>query len=178
MNETEADFTRFVKDRGTALLRFATALTGDRHHAEDLVQAVLERAFPKWKRISRRGDPEWYLRRSIVNAAKDGWRSDTRALTLLERVGGEEPVAVPFDDYVRRDAVRRALHELSPGQRTVIVLRYWEGLSEAETAALMDVTVGTVKSQTHRAMRALRGSVELADGPPPDAESEMAGGRR
>ncbi|MDX6739676.1 SigE family RNA polymerase sigma factor [Actinocorallia sp. A-T 12471] len=175
MNETEAEFTSFVRERGTALTRFAAALTGDRHQAEDLVQAVLERAFPRWKRIARRGDPEWYLRRSIVNAAKDGWRSDTRTLTVLERVGGEEPVTLPFDDYVRRDAVRRALRDLSPGQRTVIVLRYWEGLTEAETAALMDVSVGTVKSQTHRAMRALRGSAELRDAPP---ESEMAGGWR
>ncbi|MCD0452052.1 SigE family RNA polymerase sigma factor [Actinocorallia sp. API 0066] len=161
MNDAAADFTRFVEDHGAGLLRFATALTGDRHRAEDLVQAVLERAFPRWRRIRRHGDPLWYLRRSIVNAAKDGWRSDVRTLAAVERLGAEErPVCTPCDDYVARDAVRRALAVLPQGQRTVVVLRYWEGLSEAETAELMGVTTGTVKSQTHRAMKALRAALD------------------
>lgn len=164
MDEAEADFTRFVRERGAGLLRFATALTGDRHQAEDLLQAVLERTYSRWTRISRRGDPEWYVRRSIVNAAKDGWRGESRRNAALERLGAEdEAVCLPFDDYVMRDALRRALRGLAPGQRTVVVLRYWEGLSEAETAALMGVSVGTVKSQTHRAMKALRISLELKE---------------
>jgi len=164
VNEAEADFTKFVRERGSGLLRFATALTGDRHHAEDLLQAVLERAYSRWTRIARRGDPEWYVRRSIVNAAKDGWRGDHRRSAVLERLGAEEEYAyAPFDDYVTRDAVRRALHGLSAGQRTVLVLRYWEGLSEAEAAELMGVSVGTVKSQTHRAVKALRTSLELRE---------------
>ena len=166
MDEAEADFTRFVRERGAGLLRFATALTGDRYRAEDLLQAVLERAYSRWSRISHRGDPEWYVRRSIVNAAKDGWRGDHRRNAVIERLGSEdEGVYLPFDEYVTRDAVRRALRGLSPGQRTVVVLRYWEGLSEAETAALMGVSVGTVKSQAHRAMTALRTSLELVEEP-------------
>lgn len=163
MDEAEADFTRFVRERGTGLLRFATALTGDRYQAEDLLQAVLERTYSRWTRISRRGDPEWYVRRSIVNAAKDGWRVESRRSAALERLGAEDEGAyLPFDEYVTRDAVRRSLHDLSPGQRTVVVLRYWEGLSEAEAADLMGVSVGTVKSQAHRAMKALRASLELS----------------
>ncbi|WP_157963961.1 SigE family RNA polymerase sigma factor [Actinocorallia populi] len=164
MDEAEADFTRFVRERGPGLLRFATALTGDRHHAEDLLQAVLERTYSRWTKISHRGDPEWYVRRSIVNAAKDGWRGDNRRIAVLERLGAEdEGVCLPFDEYVTRDAVRRSLRDLSPGQRTVVVLRYWEGLSEAETADLMGVSVGTVKSQAHRAMKTLRASLELSE---------------
>jgi RNA polymerase sigma-70 factor (sigma-E family) len=160
VSETQSDFTKFVQERGPGLLRFATALTGDRH-----LQAVLERAYPRWTRIARRGDPEWYVRRSVVNAAKDGWRGDHRRSAVLERLGAEEEnTYTPFDEYVTRDAVRRALRELPPGQRTVVVLRYWERLSEAETAELMGISVGTVKSQAHRAMRTLRASLELREG--------------
>jgi len=175
VDEAEADFTRFVRERGAGLLRFATALTGDRHRAEDPLQAVLERAFSRWARISRRGNPEWYVRKSIVNAAKDGWRGDSRRNAVLERLGAEDAgVCLPFDEYVTRDAVRRALRGLPPGQRTVVVLRYWEGLSESEAAALMGVSVGTVKSQTHRAMKALRTSLELVE----ESFTESAGRAR
>jgi RNA polymerase sigma-70 factor (sigma-E family) len=170
-----AGFTRFVEARGVALLRFATAITGDRHQAEDLLQAVLERAYARWPKVTGHGDPEWYLRRSLVNAAKDGWRSSRRKAEALEQIGqGNEGTYVPFDAVVTRDAVRRALRSLPPGQRTVLVLRYWEGLSEAEAAALMGVSVGTVKSQAHRAMKALRTSIELID----ESVAEHVGSRR
>ncbi|MEO5876423.1 MAG: SigE family RNA polymerase sigma factor [Streptosporangiaceae bacterium] len=175
MDEGEVGFTRFVEARGVGLLRFATAITGDRHQAEDLLQSVLERAYARWPKLVRHGDPEWYLRRSLVNAARDGWRSSRRKAEVLGRLAEEnEGTYVPFDEVVTRDAVRRALMLLPQGQRTVLVLRYWEGLSEAETASLMGVSVGTVKSQAHRAMKALRTSIELID----DSVAEHVGSRR
>lgn len=164
MNDGDTGFTTFVQSRGLGLLRFATALTGDRHQAEDLLQAVLEKAYARWSKIVAHGDPEWYLRRSIVNAAKDGWRQRQRRPEVLGLDSVDGPgTHLPFDEVVTRDEVKRALATLPAGQRTVIVLRYWEGLSEAETAKLMGVSVGTVKSQAHRAMRMLKERLSLAD---------------
>lgn len=155
MEHDESGFSTFVRERGLGLLRFATAVTGDRHQAEDILQAVLERAYPRWTKIAAHGDPEWYLRRSIVNAAKDGWRRKKRYPEILE-AEPEDDGYFPFDEVNNRTVVREALAELPAGQRTVVVLRYWEGLSEAETAELMGVSVGTVKSQAHRALKGLR----------------------
>jgi len=171
VEEGEATFTQFVRTRGLGLLKFATAITGDQHHAEDLLQAVLERTYARWPKVSGHGDSGWYVRRALINAAKDGWRSGRRKAVVLEQLGHQnEGTYLPFDDLVTRDAVRRALATLPSGQRTVIVLRYWEGLSEAETASLMNVSVGTVKSQAHRAMKSLRGSLELAEDADADVE--------
>ncbi|GAA3217039.1 SigE family RNA polymerase sigma factor [Actinocorallia longicatena] len=164
MKEGEIAFTQFVRTRGLGLLRFATALSGDRHHAEDVLQNVLERAYPRWAKIAAHGDPEWYLRRSIVNAVKDGWRAKQRRPEIVGLPEeGWEASYLPFDAVVTRDAVRRALNNLPQGQRTVVVLRYWEGLTEAETAQIMGVSLGTVKSQGHRAVRALREQLALQE---------------
>jgi RNA polymerase sigma-70 factor (sigma-E family) len=162
--DDQAAFTTFVRERGLGLLRFATALTGDPHLAEDLLQGALERVYGKWARISRRGDPEWYVRRSLVNAARDGWRKRQRQPEVFE-LGQGAGVYLPFDEIVTRDAVRGALAALPPRQRVVIVLRYWEGLTESETAQLMGTSVGTVKSQGHRAMKALREQLSLTEEP-------------
>jgi RNA polymerase sigma-70 factor (sigma-E family) len=160
--DDDAAFTAFVRARGTSLLRFATALTGDRHHAEDLLQGALERVYGRWSRITGKGDPEWYVRRALVNAARDGWRRRQRRPEVFN-LGEGDGSYLPFDDILTRDVVRTALGQLPPRQRIVIVLRYWEGLTEPETAELMGTSVGTVKSQAHRAMKTLKERLALGD---------------
>src|SRR5581483_10414403 len=148
----EEDFTAFVRERGLVLLRFATAVTGDRDQAEDVLQGALERAYGRWERISRAGDPEWYIRKIIVNGVRDGWRHRQRRPEVLGLLPGQgEGTYLPFDEFVTRDVVRGALAALPQRQRVVLLLRYWQGMTESETAELMGVSVGTVKSQAHRA---------------------------
>lgn len=159
----DAAFTVFVQSRGSGLLRFAVALTGDRHHAEDLLQGALERVYGRWGKIADRGDPEWYVRRALVNAARDGWRRSRRRPEVFDAGEEGEGTYLPFDDILTRDVVRNALATLPPRQRIVIVLRYWEGMTEVETAALMNISVGTVKSQAHRAIKTLKERLSLED---------------
>lgn len=158
----EVGFTAFVEARGLSLLRFATAVTGDRHQAEDLLQGALERAYGRWSRVAGRGDPERYIKQSIVNAARDGWRKQKRHPEVFDLSEGSGSY-LPFDEVITRDVVRSALASLPPRQRLVVVLRYWQGMTEAETAELMRISVGTVKSQAHRAMKTLREQLALSD---------------
>lgn len=163
---TDEEFTRFVEERGLELLRLAVALTGDRHQAEDVVQGALERLYGRWAKVTRRGDPLWYARRSIVNAVRDRWRGERRhpeVLGLPPEGHPERDGYAPIEEMLTRDVVRRALDELPPRRRMVIALRYWGGYTEAETARLMDITVGTVKSQAHHALRELRERLEQAE---------------
>jgi RNA polymerase sigma-70 factor (sigma-E family) len=164
VRDDEVGFTAFVEARGLGLLRFATAVTGDRHQAEDLLQGALERAYGKWSRVAGRGDPERYVKQSIVNAARDGWRKQKRHPEVYG-LGEGSGTYLPFDEVITRDVVRGALASLPPRQRLVVVLRYWEGMTEAETADLMGISVGTVKSQAHRAMKTLREQLALSEEP-------------
>lgn len=162
--DAEAAFTTFVRERGLGLLRFATAVTGDRDQAEDVLQGALERAYGRWEQITERGDPEWYVRKTILNGVRDGWRSRQRRPEVLGLLPGQgEGTYLPFDEFVTRDAVRGALASLPQRQRVVLLLRYWEGLTEPETAELMGTSVGTVKSQAHRAMKTLRERLDPAE---------------
>lgn len=162
-------FEEFVLARRPALLRSAYLLTGDRGQAEDLVQDVLERTYLHWGRIVRTDDPSVYVRRVLVNTANNRWRR------LRARVR-EVPLGPAHDrggsrsgdhgeGVATRDALLRALAELPAGQRAVVVLRYFEDLSEAETARVLGRSVGTVKSQAARGLARLRGVLE------PSAES-------
>ncbi|REE95250.1 SigE family RNA polymerase sigma factor [Thermomonospora umbrina] len=174
--DDDAEFTAFVRDRGLELLRLAVALTGDRDQAEDVVQGALERLYGRWGRVSRRGDPGWYVRQSIVNAVRDGWRGRQRHPEVLGLAADEGAGAsyAPIEEMLTRDVVRGALAELPPRRRMVITLRYWGGYTEAETARLMGTTVGTVKSQAHRALRELRARLESADPAEPPAPAAPA----
>ena len=146
----------FLADRGEPLLRAAMLLTGSREAGEDLLQAALERLLRHWRKVE--GDPEGYLRRTIYNLAADGWRRRgawQRKRPLL-RAGPDGGTTDAVDTVDLRDALGRALTQLPPLQRTVLVLRYWEELTQAETAELLGCPEGTVKSATARGLQRLR----------------------
>src|SRR5690349_248554 len=153
-----ASFDDFVTGRSTGLLRTAYLLTHDRALAEDLVQTALSKAWFAWGRIE--GRPEAYVRRIMVNTYSSWWRrrwnGEEATADLPERGAGQgfrpgEDVRV--DD---RTDLWRALARLPRRQRAVVVLRFYEDLSEAETADIMQCSVGTVKSQASRALAKLR----------------------
>ena len=153
-------FPTFVRDRSAALARTAFLLTADRHLAEDLVQTALAKVADRWSRIAGVGDPTPYVRKVMLRTAIS-WRR--------RRTSGEVPVATMPD---RGDAaatgadaderLRRALRALPPRQRAVIVLRFFEDLTEAESAAALGCSVGTVKSQAARGLARLRASLAAA----------------
>ena len=151
----EDEFTEFVATALPGLLRFGHVLTGNAATAEDLVQTALGRSLRAW-RLRRIEDPRAFVRKVMVDSyaswhRRYGGREWAVAEVAGRAVMTEDP-ACRVDD---RDAVWRALRELPPRQRAVIVLRYYEDLTEAEIAAVMGVSTGTVKSQAARALRRL-----------------------
>jgi RNA polymerase sigma-70 factor (sigma-E family) len=159
-DRTVVELERFLAERADRLMRTAVLLTGSRDAGQDLLQTALERLLRHWRRLD--GDPEGYLRRTLYNLAADGYRRQgrlQRKLALLR--AGTLPLADPIAEVDLRDALVRMLLQLPPRQRAVLVLRYWEELTEAETAAVLGWPEGTVKSAASRGLRRLR---ELADG--------------
>jgi RNA polymerase sigma-70 factor (sigma-E family) len=153
---TELDFEDFVITRSPGLLRTAYLLCGgDRGAAEDLLQDVLERVYPRWHRIS--GDPEAYIRASLANAAANRWRRRSRRVAEVP-LAAEEALAVPGPEQgvANHDLVVRALGSLPARMRAVLVLRFFDDLSEVDTAAALRCGIGTVKSQTSRGLTRLR----------------------
>jgi RNA polymerase sigma-70 factor (sigma-E family) len=160
-HERRVDFDEFVRARVAALGRIAYLLTGDRHQAEDLVQVTLERCAVHWHRLD---DPDAYARRVLYSRAVSWWRVRRRRRGEVLTDRPPEPAAGPVGDLDLRVVLQRALARLTPRQRAVLVLRFYEDHTERETARLLDVTVGTVKSQTRHALRRLRQlAPELAD---------------
>jgi RNA polymerase sigma-70 factor (sigma-E family) len=155
--EREA-FDAFARGRMRELLRFAHVLTGDPHRAADLVQDALERTLLSWHRVERKDDPEAYVRRAIVNRHISLWRRTRR-----ERLVAETPEGAYDDRRGRDDELWAALAALPPRQRAVIVLRFYEDLTEADTAAALGCSVGTVKSQAHKALTRLRAQATAND---------------
>jgi len=152
-------FTAYVRDRGEHHLRVAVLLTGDWHAAQDLVQESLVRLYRAWPKLRLDGDPDAYLRRIMVNTHRSWWRARWRR----ETPAGELPDAV-IADFADGQAfaalVRQALQALPRRQRAAVVLRYCADLPEAEVADLLGCSVGTVKTHTHRGLRALRENLE------------------
>ena len=150
-----AAFEEFVQAHGDALVRLSFALCGDRGKAEDAAQEALTRVYLRWSRLD---DPLPYARRSVVNATRDSWRSRSRQQQREQVVAGyAADLPVALDDLVAdRDRLIRALLRLPYGQRAVIVLRYWLQLPEQETADVLGISAGTVKSQASRALGRLR----------------------
>jgi RNA polymerase sigma factor (sigma-70 family) len=191
VEDPRASFEDFVDGASAWLFTIALLLSGsNRAEAEDLLQGVLERAYRRWRRICRSGeDPAPYVRKMLVNASVDRWRrlrhhpeeplgeaSGTGlAGTGLAGTGlaGTEPAGADESGLLAdRDLLLRALALLPVGQRAVIVLRYFEDLTEAQTAAALGCSVGSVKSQSSRALARLR--TVLAE----PAADEPAGARQ
>ena len=150
-----AAFDEFARVHGDSLVRLSFALCGDRGKAEDAAQEALTGVYLRWGRLD---DPLPYARRSVVNATNDQWRHLSRHERRERSAAGQPPEAPALLDEVvaDRDRLVRALRRLPYGQRAVIVLRYWHQLSEQETAYALGNSVGTVKSQTSRALARLR----------------------
>lgn len=146
-------FEEFVAARLPALLRYAVVLTGDRHLAEDLVQDVLINAHRRWKRIAATDRPDQYVYRMVTNAYLS-WRRrwSTRRILLVEPP--ERPADEP--DRPEQSELWLRLARLPRQQRAALVLRYYEGLSVAETADVLGCAPGTVRSNTSRALATLR----------------------
>jgi len=153
MDMLGSDFDEFVRDCSPGLLRTAYLLTGDRGHAEDVVQAALLQVARRWRRI--RGEPAPYARRAVVNLAKNHWRGRFRR--PRESTETVEPCyASPETDVLLQQVLLPAVMDLPAGQRAVLVLRYFQDLSVEQTASALGCSIGTVKSQTHHALTKLR----------------------
>ncbi len=150
-------FEEYVAARLPALSRTAYLLTGHHQDAEDLVQRALVKVVAVWPRIA--DHPEPYVKRVMFHENVSRWRRRSRRPEQLTDAVPERASA--GSDATTRIALEQALARLTPKQRTVLVLRYYEDLTEVETAAVMGVAVGTVKSQTRHALKRLR---ELAPG--------------
>ena len=172
--EAEDDFREFVVARSPALLVTAYLLTGDHGTAEDLLQVSLMKMHRHWSRIRSGGGPEAYVRRTMANQRISWWRR--RRVT---ESGGPLPEVPAGDDSGRvdlRDELWRALHRLPPRARAVLVLRYWEDLSEAETAEILECSVGSVKSQASRGLRRLRAVLAESNAEANGASAPASGG--
>ena len=155
LSARDADFSSYMHARQASLLRTAYLLTGDRHTAEDLVQTAFAKLYLTWDKVRDRGSVDGYVRRILVNEHNSLWR---RAWKRREHTTEVLPEGSHHDEY---DAGARGelwdlVQTLPRKARAVVVLRYYEEMSEAETAEVLGISVGTVKSQTSRALAALR----------------------
>ena len=155
MSDRDAEFTDFVADHGRQLLRMACLVTGDAHSGEDLLQSALAKAYGSWDKVSRADHPVAYVRRLMINTHLS-W---LRRLTSTEQVLETLPDAGTPDHqaaHAESDALRAALLGLSTRVRTAVVLRYFEDLSEAETARVMGCSTSTVNNHVSKGLAALR----------------------
>lgn len=161
---SEAEFTAYVQERRTALFATAYHLTGDRHEAEDLLQSALFSTYRAWDRISDKAAVGGYLRRTMTNLHISAWRRRK----LNEYPTEELPEKAGEQDAMRSSELRavlwQALARLPELQRTMLVLRYYEGRTDPEIAEILDISVGTVKSSIWRSLRRLREDEVLSFG--------------
>ncbi|NIH87380.1 SigE family RNA polymerase sigma factor [Amycolatopsis granulosa] len=150
----DEDFAEFVRAALPGLLRYGHLLTGNPHDAADLVQIVLEKIGARWGALRSGESPLPYVKRAMANTNISRWRGRRR-----ENLVADIPEPPPFmqPDRLENEPLWQALAALPPRQRTVLVLRYYEGLSEAEIADAMRISRGTVKSQASKALASLRG---------------------
>jgi RNA polymerase sigma-70 factor (sigma-E family) len=154
MDSYAEDFEAYVRARTPALLRSAYVLTGDQYQAEDLVQEALIRTHRAWRRVL---DPDAYARKVIYHLHISTWRRRGKGREVVTGdVPEPAPGAAPYVGLDDRVALDRALAGLPARQRAVIVLRFYEDLTEAQAAEVLGVTLGTIKSQTARALSKLR----------------------
>lgn len=155
----ESDFRGWVAQGRADLRRTAYLVCGDWYLADDLVQETLARMFAVWDRVTRSGPPDAYARKVLVNLALDHRRRPSRREAPTDVL--PERISTPHVPYVDGDgpAVIAALQAVPPGQRAVLVLRYWEDRSIEETARLLGTSEGNVKSQASRGLAALRSAL-------------------
>lgn len=158
----DTEFSDYVAQRRPVMYRTAYLLCGgDPHRAEDIVQTALVKVYVAWSRVSRADSVDAYVRRAVVNAHLDDVRRPWRRERTVAEVGdrmADQPLALE-----ESDALWSALRRLPPGQRRVVVLRHYWGLSVEETAADLAINTGTVKSQTADALANLRAALVTAD---------------
>ena len=155
----DAEFTAFVRGHSDRLHRYGYVLTGSGAEAEELVQETLVKVYLAWERICQEGSPLGYTRSAMARTHISRWRSWRRRTALQDRVVLDRTSAATSweTEATERDAMWRALRELPPRQRAVVVLRFYEDLTERDIAAALGCAVGTVKSQLSRALSTLRG---------------------
>ncbi|WP_219636864.1 SigE family RNA polymerase sigma factor [Streptomyces sp. AJS327] len=156
-------FTAYVRARGPVLLRTARSLTANPSDAEDLLQTALTKTYLAWERIEDHRALDGYVRRALVNTRTSQWRKRKVDEYVCEELPEPGPVtaADPAEQQAVRDAMWRAVLKLPARQRAMVVLRYYEDLSEVQTAEVLGVSVGTVKSAVSRALAKLRDDPQL-----------------
>jgi len=154
-HSVDEEFREFVAARSAALLRTAYLLAGDWATAEDLLQTALTKTYLAWKRLGEIEAVEPYARRVLINTATSWWRRRWHGERPTE-VLPERPAPDQIEEQLERDRLWRHVRTLPVRQRAVLVLRFYEDMSEAQTAAMLDISPGTVKSQTSRALNTLR----------------------
>ncbi|MFI2414027.1 SigE family RNA polymerase sigma factor [Streptomyces sp. NPDC018947] len=157
-------FSSYVEDRRPVLLRTARSLTANPSDAEDLLQTALAKTYVAWERIEDHRALDGYVRRALVNTRTSQWRKRKVDEFACDEMPEPEPLPAGDDPAERQalhDAMWRAVMKLPARQRAMVVLRYYEDLSEARTAEVLGVSVGTVKSAVSRALGKLREDPEL-----------------
>ena len=155
----DADFEAYMSARQPSLLRTAYLLTGDQHTAEDLVQTALAKLYLSWDKVHDRGLMDGYVRRILVNENNSLWRRAWKRREVSTDTLPDHQSVVDTPDDGRSAALWEFVQTLPRKQRAVVVLRYYEDLSEAEVADILGISVGTVKSQASRALAGLRARV-------------------
>jgi RNA polymerase sigma-70 factor (sigma-E family) len=156
-------FSSFVRARGPGLLRTARSLTANPSDAEDLLQTALTKTYVAWERIEDHRALDGYVRRALVNTRTSQWRKRKVDEFACDELPEQEtaPAPDPAEQQSLHDAMWRAVLRLPDRQRAMVVLRYYEDLSEAQTAEVLGVSIGTVKSAVSRALGKLREDPEL-----------------
>ena len=155
MSSRAEEFREFARARAGALHQSAFLLCGDWHLAHDLVQETLVKVYQHWPRVRQADNRDAYVRRMLVNEVRGRWRRQERVAPVAS-FAAELVTPDATDDIARRDRLRQALLTLPLQQRATVVLRYFEGLSQRETAQALGRSEGTVKSQSARALTTLR----------------------
>jgi RNA polymerase sigma-70 factor (sigma-E family) len=164
MSGRDEEFGEFMRNRASLLHQSAYLLCGDWHLAHDLVQDTLVKAYQHWPRVRQADNPDAYVRRILLNEVRGRWRRRERAMPVPRFPEGREPVAPDAtDEIARRAGLLEALLVLPLRQRATIILRYLEGMSERETAAVLGCSEGTVKSQAARALGTLRNFLDRTE---------------
>ncbi len=153
VDATDAGFAAFVEAGWGRYLWTASVLSGDRQHGEELLQECLVKLYSRWRQVVRNGDPHAYLRRMLINGNVSSWRRWRREWPVAQ---APDLPDVRADLPEPEDALRRAIRALPRQQRAVIILRYFEDLTEKDAAAVLGCSVGALKSTHSRALAKLR----------------------